>query len=154
MRAKVERSRDGSFKLRLDREERDLLRTLPTQLQELLKETPDDPSLRRLFPPASDDEDVETEYRRFMADDLREGRLEAAAVMAATVDAERLSEEEVGAWLSTLNDLRLVLGTRLDVTEELDPSTVEPDDDRAPGLALYGYLSWLVEQIVEALAPA
>ena len=152
MRPKVERTRDGSFKLRLDREERDLLRTLPTQLQELLKDTPDDPSLRRLFPPASDDEEVETEYRRFMADDLRDRRLEATAVMAATVDAERLSEEEVSAWLSTLNDLRLVLGTRLDVTEDLDPSTVGPDDDRAPGLALYGYLSWLVEQIVEALS--
>ena len=154
MRPKVERSRDGSFKLRLDRDERDLLRTLPAQLQELLKDTPDDPSLRRLFPPASDDEEVETEYRRFMGDDLRDRRLEAAAVMAATVDAERLSEEEVGAWLSTLNDLRLVLGTRLDVTEDLDPSTVAPDDDRAPGLALYGYLSWLVDQIVGALAPA
>jgi hypothetical protein len=152
VRPKVERTRDGSFKLRLDREERDLLRTLPTQLQELLKDTPDDPSLRRLFPPASDDEEVETEYRRFMADDLRDRRLEATAVMAATVDAERLSEEEVSAWLSTLNDLRLVLGTRLDVTEDLDPSTVGPDDDRAPGLALYGYLSWLVEQIVEALS--
>ena len=154
MRRKVERSRDGSFKLRLDKDERDLLRTLPSQLQELLKDTPDDPSLRRLFPPASDDEEIETEYRRFMGDDLRDRRLEAAGVMAATVDADRLSEEEACAWLSTLNDLRLVLGTRLDVTEDLDPATIGPDDDRAPGLALYGYLSWLVEQIVEALAPA
>lgn len=152
MRRKVDRARDGSFKLRLDREERDLLRTLPVQLRGLLEDTPDDPSLRRLFPPASDDEEIETEYRRFMSDDLRDRRLAAAAVMEATVDAERLSEDEAGAWLATLNDLRLVLGTRLDVTEDLDPSTIGPDDERAPGLALYGYLSWLVEQLVEALA--
>jgi hypothetical protein len=42
-----------------------------------------------------------------------------------------------------------VLGTNLEVTESLEP--VSPSDPRAPGLALYGYLSWLEEQVVEAL---
>ncbi|MDQ3757921.1 MAG: DUF2017 domain-containing protein, partial [Actinomycetota bacterium] len=142
----------GSLRVRLDSEERDLLRTLPGQLRELLEETPDDPSLRRLFPPASDDEEIEAEYRRFMAPDLRDHRLGALAVMESTIDAERLSEDEAAAWLSALNDMRLVLGTRLDVTEDLDPAQLSPDDPRTPGLALYGYLSWVVEQLVEALA--
>ena len=152
MRARIQRTRDGSLRVRLDSEERDLLRSLPTQLRELLEETPDDPSLRRLFPPASDDEEIEAEYRRFMAPDLRARRLDALAVMESTVDAERLSEDEASAWLSALNDMRLVLGTRLDVSEDLDPSALSPDDPRVPGLALYGYLSWVVEQLVEALA--
>ena len=151
MRRRIERTRDGGVRVRLDAEERDLLRSLPEQLRELLEETPDDPSLRRLFPPASDDEEIETEYRRLMAPDLRDRRLSALAVMASTVDAERLSEDEAAAWLAALNDMRLVLGTRLDVTEDLDPSALSPDDPRAPGLALYGYLSWVVEQLVEAL---
>ncbi|HEX2038222.1 MAG TPA: DUF2017 family protein [Acidimicrobiales bacterium] len=152
MRARIQRTRDGGLRVRLDAGERDLLRSLPGQLRELLEDTPDDPSLRRLFPPASDDEEVEGEYRRLMAPDLRDRRLSALAVMESTVDAERLSEDEAAAWLSALNDMRLVLGTRLDVTEDLDPSTIAPDDPRAPGLALYGYLSWIVEQLVEALA--
>jgi hypothetical protein len=154
VRARIQRARDGGLKVRLAPEERELLRSLPGQLRELLEETPDDPSLRRLFPPASDDKEVEEEYRRLMVPDLRDRRLTALAVMESTVDAERLSEDEAAAWLSALNDMRLVLGTRLDVTEDLDPSTVPPDDPRAPGLALYGYLSWVVEQLVEALGAA
>ena len=152
MRKRIERTRDGGVRIRLDAEERDLLRSLPEQLRELLQETPDDPSLRRLFPPASDDEEIEQEYRRLMAPDLRDRRLDALAVMEGTVDAERLTQDEAAAWLSALNDMRLVLGTRLDVTEDLDPSALAPDDPRVPGLALYGYLSWVVEQLVEAMS--
>lgn len=152
-RRRIERARDGTFRLRLDRNERDLLRTLPDQLRELLQGSPDDPSLRRLFPPAypAEDPEHETEYQRLMGPDLREHRLEALGVVAATVDADRLTEEDLEAWLSVLNDVRLVLGTRLDVTEDLDPSEIGTDDPRAPGLALYGYLSRLLEQAVEAL---
>jgi hypothetical protein len=50
-----------------------------------------------------------------------------------------------------LNDLRLVLGTRLDVTEEMD-FDLDPSDPSAAELAVYAYLSWLQEQLVEALA--
>ena len=52
--------------------------------------------------------------------------------------------------MTALNDLRLVLGTRLDVSE--DTVEVEPDDDDAPAYAVYGYLSYLLGEVVDALA--
>jgi hypothetical protein len=156
VRSRIKRTRDGGFDVRLDRGERDLLRTLPGQLRALLEGGDgNDPSLRRLFPPAYVvGEEHEEEYRRLMGPDLREHHLQAVAVMEATVDRDRLDEGELTAWLSAVNDLRLVLGTRLDVSEDLDMDAVEPTDPRAPGLALYGYLSWLEEQMVAALASA
>ena len=45
-----------------------------------------------------------------------------------------------------------MLGTQLDIREESFDLDFDPSDPRSPGLALYGYLSWLQEQAVEALA--
>jgi hypothetical protein len=149
--ARIRRTRRGRFQLRLPAQERDLLRTLPRQLVTLLGT--DDPSLVRLRPPAyADDSAAETEYRRLVDDDLTTSRRRALEVMERTVDARELDEQEMAAWLAALNDLRLVLGTRLDVTEETDFDDFPKDDDRATQFVLYVYLGWLQEQAVEALA--
>jgi len=150
---RIERTPDGQVALRLGADERLLLQDLPAQLRELIADPADDPSLERLFPPAyTDHPEHNAEYRRLMTDDLRSRHLAALAVMEASASADRLNAEEAGAWLSALNSLRLVLGTRLDVSEDLIDADIDPDDPRAPGLALYAYLSWLEEQLVEALA--
>jgi Domain of unknown function (DUF2017) len=150
-RRRIQAIGDGSVRLRLPREERDLLRTLPDQLRSLLDDAPDDPSLERLFPPAYDDADSEAEYRRLVRDELLDGRRRALATLEETLDRDRLSAEQAQAWLTALNDLRLVLGTRLDVREDELLERVDPTDARAPALGLYAYLSWLQEQLVEAL---
>ncbi len=150
---RVKRTRTGDLQLRLSSEERELLRSLPAQLRQLVDDEPGDPTLRRLFPPAyTTDSELEGEYRRLMGDDLKERHKAALALMEETVDADRLTEEQATGWLSAINDLRLVLGTRLDVDEDMLASEVEPSDHRAPLLAVYGYLSWLEEEMVEALA--
>jgi hypothetical protein len=148
---RLRRTRAGQYQLRLSRAERDLLRALPGQVRELIDSSdPDDPSVRRLFPPAyRHEEKAEADYQSLVHDELLEHHLEALKVMEETIDANSLDEGQVVSWLSALNELRLVLGTNLDVTEGLEP--VSPSDERAPGLALYGYLSWLEEQVVEAL---
>jgi len=97
---------------------------------------------------------MEAEYRELVGEDLEAQRRRALDVMEATIDSERLDEEQVSAWLAVLNDLRLVLGTRLDVTEELYEEGIPEDDPRAPALAVYLYLGWLEEQVVAALASA
>ena len=107
-----------------------------------------DPSLRRLFPPAYDDAEDEHAYRELAGDELLNGRRQALDLLAETARADRLSAEEADAWLRALNDLRLVLGTRLDVQE----GTLL-DQPQTPELAIYGYLSWLQEQLVAALSP-
>ena len=151
-RHRIERARDGSIVLRLPEPERDLLRALPGELRELLAAAPDDASLRRLFPPAYEEDEDENEYRRLMREELLGGRRRSLALLADTAGNDRLDEETAHAWLTALNDLRLVLGTRLDVREDTFLDEIAADDPRAPELGLYAYLSWLQEQLVEVLA--
>jgi hypothetical protein len=135
----------------LSPQERDLLRSLPDQLRDLLGT--DDPALRRLHPPAyQDDPEREEEYRRMVRDDLVRQRLAALEVMRTTIDHDTIDEEQLSAWLGTLNDLRLVLGTRLEVTEDLYEEGMPDDDPRAPLFEVYRYLGWLEEHVIAALA--
>jgi uncharacterized protein DUF2017 len=148
---RIQRDRRGGYRLRLPAEERELLRSLPDQLREVLKT--DDPGLRRLFPPAyADDPDADDEYRRLMRAELLEGKLAALRVVEETAHAEHLSGEELEGWLGALESIRLYLGTQLDVSDGTYATPLDPDDPEAPALALYGYLSWLQEQAVEALS--
>lgn len=144
LRRPVKRSKSGRYQLRLSKDERDLLRSLPEQLNAILEE--DDPRLRRLFPPAyADDPERDAEYQRLMREDLLDRHRAALETMAHTIDADSLDAEQLTAWLGTLNDFRLVLGTQLDVSE---------DDIGAdtPEYVVYHYLSYLEEAVVEALA--
>jgi hypothetical protein len=149
---RIEPAGDGGYLLRLPEEERQLLRFLPDELRSLLEVMPGDPVLRRLFPRAYDDEQDEAAYRELMGNELAEARNRALQVLSETATAERLTGEQAQAWLTALNDLRLVLGTRLDVTDESLLVGLAENDPRAPELALYAYLSWLQEQLVEALS--
>jgi hypothetical protein len=147
-----ERGQEGGVELRLSRDERSLLGGLVAELRALLDGAPGDPSLRRLFPPAYDEADDERAYRDLMGGELLDGRRAALDLLAQTVDRDRLSAEEADTWLRALNDLRLVLGTRLDVQEDTFLEELRPDDPRGPALAVYGYLSWIQEQLIAALS--
>ena len=147
-----ERGEGGGVELRLSREERSLLAGVVAELRALLEGAPGDPSLRRLFPPAYDEAEDESAYRDLMGGELLEGRLAALELVAQTLDQERLDADEADAWLRALNDLRLVLGTRLDVREDTFAEQLRQDDPRAPALAIYAYLSWMQEQLIEALS--
>jgi hypothetical protein len=147
-----ERGEGGRVALTLSHDERALLVGLSHELRLLLEGEPGDPSLRRLFPPAYDDEQDERAYRELAGDSLLDGRREALRLLAETAERESLSAEEADAWLRALNDLRLVLGTRLDVQEDSFVDQVRPTDPRAPAFAVYGYLSWMQEELVAALS--
>jgi hypothetical protein len=156
--SRVKRTRTGDFQVRLPDGERVLLRTLPEQLRDLLTmgDPTTDEALRRLFPaPTADDEAMNAEYERLTRGDLLEERLAALETMERTLGADRITEDELVAWLSAINDLRLVLGVRLDVTED---TTVEdyaslPDDDPTVQMyTVYSYLTFLEDQVVGALA--
>ena len=154
---RVKRTRKGDFVLRIPARERELLRKLPEELRTLLSEgSPDDAALRRLFPPATmDDPRIDAEFERLMRGELLSERMRSLETMERTLDADRLSEEELVAWLSAINDLRLVIGVRLDVTEETtaaDFSSLADDDPRVQSYALYSYLTFLEEHVVGALA--
>jgi hypothetical protein len=139
--------------LRLPVEERAVVRSVVGQLRALVVEDAD-ADLRRLYPTAyANDPAADAEFRAFVHDDLVARRLEAIDTVTATIDEERLDEAQLGAWMGVVNDLRLVLGTRLDISEELDLTAVADDDPEVATFALYSYLSWLLEQMVEAINP-
>jgi hypothetical protein len=143
----IERASDGGVLLRFSPEERALVASLAEDLRSQLDSGRDDPSFRRLFPAAYEDEEDERAYRELAAEELLNGRRRALELLAMTARSDRLSAEEADAWLRALNDLRLVLGTRLDVQED-----ALLEGPQGPELALYGYLSWVQEQLVAALA--
>ena len=139
-------------RLRLDVHERLLLSDLLDELERLLDD-PDDPELRRLFPPAYSDRENDEQYRSLVRDQLVSGRSKALATVRRTLAGETLEIDQAEQWLRALNDMRLVLGTRWDVTEQLDYGKLDLNEPRGRELAVYGYLSWLQEQLVEALQP-
>jgi hypothetical protein len=114
-----------------------------------------DPAVARLFPPAYGDErdaDRETEFRLLAGDELRSSHLAALTTLEESADAERLDEAQLLAWMRALNDVRLVLGTRLGVTEEGDERPTDGSDPRAAAFAVYDFLTWLQGEIVEAMS--
>ena len=150
-RRRVQRTRRGTYEVHLPEPERALLGSLADQLRELLAETTDDPVVRRLFPTAyHDDAERDREYQQLVRDELLERRLTALATVEGTLEASELDQEQLNAWLRGLNDLRLVLGTRLDVSEEL--LDVDADDPDAPAYAVYEYLGFLLSEVVDALS--
>ena len=122
-------------------------------------EAPEDPALQRLLPDGYGDDDPEAsrELRRYTDADLRGGKRAHAGTVLATLPGEGgklvLDRDEADAWLGCLNDLRLVLGTRRDVTEDLDPDGLAVDDPRRQALQVYGWLGWLQESLISCLSP-
>ncbi|QHC20868.1 DUF2017 domain-containing protein [Streptomyces sp. GS7] len=135
-------------------------------------EPPADPVLARLFPDAYGgpdlvpDDDVRAasaEFRRYTENDLRARKREDALALIRALDALgsgkggavlRLKPEECRQWLGGLNDLRLAIGTRLEVTDEDDGGELLrlPDSDpRKPMVLAYLWLGGLQETLVEAL---
>ena len=147
----IERTREGDYLLRLSDAERELLRSLPLELLRLLAEDPGDPTLRRLRQSAyEDDEEADGEFQELMQRELEDGRRQALTLLVETASRERLTAEELDAWLRALTDLRLALGTRLEVTEDTYDRDIDPRDPAAYELSVFAYLSWLQEQAVEA----
>jgi hypothetical protein len=148
---RIRRTRRGDYEVRIPQNERAVLRQLAQELRELLPTS--DPALGRLFPPAyQDDEEANAEYARLMRDDILAERTAAIDTFERTIDARRVTEEELLAWMGSVNDLRLVLGTRLEVTEEMYEREIDEHTPNANQLAIYHYLGWLVEQMVEAVS--
>ena len=147
----VQPLRGGGHRVRLGDEERGLLGSRAAELREAIEL--EDAAVARLFPPAyGEDDRANAEYERLTRGELTAGRVGALRTLEATCRATELTEEDANAWCGALNDLRLVLGERLEVTEDLYVDGIDPGDPRAPELALYGWLTWLQGELVESLS--
>ena len=151
-----ERTAKG-FVVHLDREEVEMIVRLVAELRDLLMA--DDPRaahlVRRLFPPAylqADDADAETEYQRLMREDLVASRLTAMdQLTTGLTSGTPMDEGTMHGLLQSLNAVRLVLGTLLDVSEDDDVNQLSDDDPMLGEYYLYNFLSFLLQEAVEAL---
>ena len=147
--------REGDrFAVVLPRGAREAFRQLAEQYRDLLRdEDPSsDPGVARLFPPAREDDPLANlEYEHAAHDGLMAGRLANIAVVERTAANVTLAEEELLAWMAVANDLRLVLGTRLKLTEETTEAEFSEDPERSEAYDLYRFLSALVGTILDAL---
>lgn len=155
----VRRLPGGGVRVRLAVRERELLRSLPAQLRPVLSgEQQVGDSGQRLFPAAYDDPTDETEYRELVGDSLTQERLAALDRLSrsvATGSTRRLlwtvdlDADSAAAWLSAVNDARLILGCTLGITQESAwDSGPDPDD---PTSVVIFWLGWLQEELVAAL---
>ncbi|MFF4269187.1 DUF2017 domain-containing protein [Streptomyces sp. NPDC001536] len=142
-------------------------------------EPPTDPVLKRLFPDAYSDPEgtpgpkeaeerkaYSSEFRRYTENDLRAGKRDNALAVIRSLDALspvgdggavlKLSPEESRHWLGALNDLRLAIGSRLEIADEEDTDLLYrlPDEDpRKPMVMAYLWLGGLQETLVTTLLP-
>lgn len=161
----VFRLKNGNYKIELADDHRQLITQLVEQLRDSLATTTDDANLRRLFPTAyNNDAKKDAEYQRLMRDELLESRLAAIDVTIKVIaQNDEISAEEIDAFARSINSLRLVLGTTLDIAEsdygsQNDTQQSENSDGDETSKAdeyliqkeLYEYLGWLLEWTVGA----
>jgi Domain of unknown function (DUF2017) len=144
----------GGFELRLDDAERDMLRHLLDEQRQLLnaESSASDPAVARLFPPAYPDDLLQNlDYERAAGAGLLADRIAGLQDAEAAIDAPHPGEEQLLALLRSLNDLRLVWGVRLDISEDTDEADFPDAQDRNT-YHLYLWLSWLVQSLVEGMS--
>ena len=159
----------GRYRLHIGDDELALIRRLLDELRDLLLADndgggndgggndgsgPASAMLTRLFPVAHpDDAELEAEYQRLMRVELVASKLKAIESVETVIDASRapIDEAQLTAFMQSINSIRLVLGTLLDVTDDPDAEVVSEHDDTAE-YQLYGYLSWLLEWTVRAFS--
>ena len=155
-------ARGGELVARLEPAEAGILGLLLDQLEQLLTadadDVGDDPVLGRLFPDGHrSDPELAADYRELTESSLRSAKADDLAMVRASLPAEggevRLDADQAGAWLRTSNDLRLALGTRLDISEDTEPPE-EMAGEEDQQLAVYYWLTAVQGSLVDALVAA
>jgi len=142
-------------------ESADLFDDLEKMFNETTAAPPDapvDPVLARLLPDAyQDDDEAAGEFRKYTESSLREAKKYFAQTLLETLPPEggkvRLTADQARDWLRALNDIRLMFGVRLEVTEEFEDqlASLDPKDPRLPAFEVYGWLGMVQESLVHAL---
>jgi hypothetical protein len=149
----------NDISLRLNAAESAILRDLVEQMRNLVKESDaTDPVRGRLFPDAYNDDEDAAAYRGMTGGDLSALKLEALDRVSESLGQRgptrvELGQEDAEAWVRSLTDMRLAIGTRLGVTEAVmdrDPDRSDPD---FAALQTLHWLGWLQERILEQMVP-
>jgi hypothetical protein len=119
---------------------------------------PDDPVLARLLPDAyQEDPEAAGEFRKYTESSLREAKKYFAQTLLDTLPPSggrvRLTGDQARDWMRALNDVRLMFGVRLEVTEDFEEqfAALAPDDPKVAAFEVYGWLGAVQESLVRAL---
>lgn len=144
----IVREAQDRFRLHFPEALPSVLAELGGELHDLL--TTDADVVRRVFPVAyADDDEREAGYQAMVRGQLIERHQAGLDLIAQTATADELNAEELSRWMTTVNAVRLILGTALDVDEETDLE-LDEDDPQFPVERLYLLLGFLLEQILAA----
>jgi hypothetical protein len=142
--------------------------TPPDELEEITgiktgnAEPPDNATLRRLLPDFSKPDDnapnvtdsLNAFLRSLHEPEIIEAKRVAAQQLLATIPDDggrfELTEDAANAWIAAVNDIRLALGTMLDIRAG-GPDRLPDDHPMAPHLDVYQWLTFLQEYLVLAL---
>ena len=175
------RSRLGRFTAAFDPAEATLLADLVDQVRTLLAQRgggaeddplagltgmavgpstpPGDPAVARLLPAFHrDDEGLAAGLRMLREPEVIAAKDDAAVTLLDTLPrgggTVRLTEQTARSWLVALNDVRLVFGVRLNITDDAPPPAAAAADPRGPEYAMYltyRWLSTIQESLVQAM---
>lgn len=175
-----QRTATGRVVLRVDQVERGLLMSVARQVMDLVQPAEaspdqdplaaqlgwvdgdvgisDDPAVARLLPDAYDDPDDAREFRRFTENDLRQSKMQHAMTVVEEIErsGEKVAVTSTDSWLGLLNDARIAIGTRIQISEDNHEELAGlPDDDPRSGLFhVYDWLTFLQESLVRCMDPA
>jgi hypothetical protein len=145
----------SSYSLNIDASDRTTLNALLDQLRDVLMNDSSSDIARRLFPAAyHQDEQHEQEYQRLMRDELLSSRLASLSLTSTLLERESVADkvvltaDELDALMRSINSLRLVLGTLLDVDEDEFEAGLNEEDPAYRQYQLYSYLGWLLDWVV------
>jgi hypothetical protein len=153
----VEQGAGDSLQLRLEPDESAVLGHIVDEMLTLLhSQASDDPVTKRLFPDAYESPEDAAAYNELVSDQLMAAKISALETVRKDLENGAdlvLERDSVEMWLTALTDLRLALGTRLDMTEEKMAMDLDPRDPEASSYAILHWLGWLQESLVEAINP-
>jgi hypothetical protein len=148
----------GVVRIRFDRIENDVLKSMFDDLAELVEADAfeqDDPVRARLFPAGyRDDDSASQDFRELTEESLRVERAQRARECARELGARGevvLDADDAQRWIRSVNDLRLALGTRLDVTDDDQVGDTTPGTPLAQEWAVYHWLTGLQDALVRRL---
>jgi Domain of unknown function (DUF2017) len=119
---------------------------------------PKDPAVARLLPDFhAEDAELSAGLRVLHEPELIAAKDAAAVALLASLPRGgghvRLDEEAANNWIVALNDVRLALGVRLEITSDdgLPPGVDDPDSPEAAMFHTYRWLSAVQDSLVTAL---
>jgi len=131
-------------------------------IEEILAHRDSPAAGRRLMPPPSADEAINAEWEKFVTPDLRHLFVTAAETVlrdltALEVEPRRPNHFRIAfpiahldAWLSALNQARLILGEQSHVTDEMmERRDLDPQSEADLAILRIHLLGWVLELLVE-----